>query len=117
MDTTQAITVDRRSIYQGGKRRGFVFDARQGSWSATASSRKAAIAALVAQREYVTQAPQLARGGCKLFAQDVNEWCFVLPSGCAMCFCATDWIAAWERVVADYGTHEDCQGFFTAASK
>ena len=113
MDNAAQITVEKRTIYAFGKRKHIVYDARQGSaWSACGPTRKTAIAALIAERDYVTSQPSLTRGGCTLKAHGLNEWCFQLPSGCSMCFGAADWIAAWERVVADYGTHEDCQGFF-----
>jgi hypothetical protein len=112
MDAAQ-ITVEKRTIYSFGKRKSVVFDACQGEWSVLgAPTRKAAIAALIAERDYVTAQPSLTRGGCTLKAHGLNEWCFRLPSGGSMCFGAADWIVAYERVVTDYGTHEDCQGFF-----
>lgn len=110
--------ITKRSVYQG-RRRSVVFDAKCGEacdCRVTAANRKAAIVALAAEHTYVTSSPSLERRRCKLYAIGCESWCFEFRRGtgrmCSMTFAAKDWIAAYERALADYGTHEDCVAFF-----
>lgn len=110
--------ITKRSLYQG-RRRSVVFDARCGETCdcrVTATTFTAAIVALTAEHAYVTSSPSLERHGCKLSAIGFESWCFEFRRGtgrgASMTFAAKDWIVAYERSLADYGTHEDCVAFF-----
>jgi hypothetical protein len=110
------VTVEPRTIYSFGKRKARVFDARLvvDGWDfrATKSTRREAIEAVRADADYVASAGTLEGHGCQLYAQGVGEWCFVLPSGGAMCFGAENLRAAFRRVASDYSDHEGCAAFF-----
>jgi hypothetical protein len=111
-------TVEPRSIYAFGKRKSRVFDATLTidgeTFKATAKTKPEAIATVIADAEYVRTAGSIAVGGCRLYPQGAREWCFVLPSGGAMCFGAIDLSAALARVREDYRDHEGCQAFFAS---
>lgn len=111
-------TVEPRSIYAFGKRKARVFDATliiDGvKFTSTAKTKPEAVAAVIADAEYVRTAGHYEAAGCKLYAQGVREWCFVLPSGGAMCFGAADLSTALARVREDYRDHEGCQAFFAS---
>lgn len=113
-------TVEPRSIYTYyGKRKSRVYDATLTidgeTFKATAKTKAEAMAAVSADAEYVRTAGSIAGDNCRLYAQGAREWCFVLPSGAAMCFGAADLGAALDRVRNDYRDHEGCVAFFANA--
>jgi hypothetical protein len=109
------VEVEPRTVYAFGKRKARVWDARLGrDFRATAPTKAAAIEAVLADATYVESAGTLEGHGCKLYAQGAREWCFVLPSGGAMCFGAVNLDAALARVASDYADHEGCVAFFAA---
>lgn len=115
----KAVEVSPRTIYEFGKRKRRVFDARlvvEGEpYTATAASKAEAVAAVVADVQYVREAGRIASHGCALFPQGKESWVFKLPSGGSMCFGATDLAAALARVAHDYREHEGCKAFFEHA--
>lgn len=115
--------VEKRSVYEGGRRKRVVFDARCGEkcdCQESAKSRKAVLTAISATHEYVSTAPSVDARGCRLFAQGLNQWCFELrshtPTAASMLFGAHDWIAAYEYALKCYSDHPDCQAFFEGAA-
>jgi hypothetical protein len=114
MSGVAKVEVEARTIYEFGKRKRRVFDARFGEFRATKPTKKEAIAAVLADVGYVATARREEAHGCKLYPQGVNEWCFVLPSGGSMCFGAFNFAEALMRVKHDYADHEGCQAFFAA---
>jgi hypothetical protein len=108
------VEVTRRTIYAFGKRKAFVWDAKLGAFSSVGKTKDEAVAAVLADAAYVTDAGTLEGHGCKLYAQGAREWCFVLPSRGAMCFGALNLDAALARVASDYADHEGCAAFFAA---
>lgn len=109
-------TVEARSVYSFGKRKSRVYEATlivDGvTFKVIAKTKPEAIAAVLSDAEYVRTAGSLKGHGCLLYPQGKGEWCFVLPSGGAMCFGAVDLAAALSRVKSDYADHEGCQAFF-----
>ena len=111
-------TAEKRSVYQFGKRKSTVWDAQLvvdgAKFVATGKTKSEALAAVVADADYVRTAGRLEGHGCKLYAQGAREWCFVLPSGGSMCFSAADLSSALARVKSDYADHDGCAAFFAS---
>src|ERR1700679_4004422 len=108
------VEVTPRTIYVFGKRKARVWDAKLGAFAAWAPTKAEAIAAVLADAAYVETAGTLEGHGCRLYAQGAQEWCFVLPSGGAMCFGAVNLDAALARVASEYVHHGGCTAFFAA---
>ena len=122
------INVEPRTVYgQYGRGKRRVYDAR-GTIDGTeyridgAPSRAAAIEEAIAEVTYLRTAGSLRAHGCALEANGVENWVFSLRTNqpgraSAMIFGATDLKAAFERVLQDYGDHEDCIAFFAFFSQ
>lgn len=112
------ITVEKRTVYQQGRRKRSVFDARCNETCdcrATADDKKAAIAAVEADHQYIAVNPKLERGGCRLSPMGVDSWCLELRVGTRTSssyqFSAADMDSAMARIRTEYHDHPDCQEF------
>lgn len=116
MKNSSKVTVERRAVYEFGKRRRFVYDASIGDVRVTAGSRKEAEELALAEQAYLETQPEARHSGCRLYALGLKSWCFVLRDGTAksssMVFGAEDFAKALERARHDYQDHPDCEKFF-----
>lgn len=112
------IEVTKRSVYEYGKRKRVVYDARSGPFDATASTAKEARALVARDMAYCEKWRSAAprRGNCELAPNGHESWCFTLRThepwrSSSMLFTASTDTEAYERVWRDFADHEDAQAF------
>lgn len=112
------ISVERRSIYAGGRRKRVTYDARgtlQGvSYSVSEPTKAAAIAKAKEEIAYVLAAGSYEAGGCAVRCTGLRSWDFQLPGRCVMSFGAADLAAAVDYAAWSYREHEEAQEFCAA---
>jgi hypothetical protein len=115
------INVEKRAVYEFGKRRRFVWDARgtlRGiEYRATAATKPEAIAQAKAEIVFLLSAGSFEAGGCAVRPSGFQAWDFLLAgTRCVMCFGAPDLSAAIARAASDYADHPDAAEFCRAAA-
>ena len=106
------ITVEKRAVFEFGKRKRFAYDATCNGHRVTAASRKEAIAEIKRDLSYIATARSLERNGSKLFAHGFEAWVFQHPNGGSFCFRAPNFDAAYAEVARHYTTEGSSQAFF-----
>lgn len=120
--TTPRIEVSKRSVYEYGKRKRVVYDAKCSEpcrCEATEATRAAALAVVATEHHYVCLTAPLVHGSCKLQRTGLFSWCFTLragsPTASSMLFNAASASDALEVCRRSYHDHPDCIEFFEAS--
>lgn len=117
---TEKIAVEKRTVYEFGKRRRVVYDARgelRGvRYAVTASSRREAVSLAFAEVGYVSTAGSFEAGGCAVVCNGFESWEFRLPGRCVMSYGAADLAAAVSYAAWSYREHPEAQAFRLAAA-
>lgn len=115
----RGIAVEKRSIYEFGKRRRTVYDARGTlagiEYSVTGKTPAEARALALRDVDYVRGAGFAEAMGCAVRPVCHEGWAFSIePRGVVMSYGAIDLAAAVARIVESYNDHPDVQGFIAA---